>query len=183
MKVASIPCGLGDDLITLSSNSENVEIYGIGLDSDSLEKAIWNYQNCNNHYTYNSFTLKTAQKNAFGLEDYENKFDIITSNGLNIYVSNDYEVVELYKSFHKSLQTNGLFLTSHIIPPSDEVFHDENFLKARIILNEVIEVKWNNPRNVETIVQQLDAAGFDIITIEFDNNQLYPSFLCKKRGN
>jgi len=183
MKVASVPCGLCDDLITLSSKSENVEIYGIDFDYNSLEQAIWNHQNCNNNHTYNTFTLKTALRNAFELVDFEKCFDVITSNGLNIYVQDDDEVIELYKSFHKCLKPNGLFLTSHIIPPTDEVFHDEYYSKARIIFNDIIQVKWNNPRNVEMIVHQLDSAGFDIVSIEFDNKQFYPSFLCKKRDH
>jgi hypothetical protein len=31
-------------------------------------------------------------------------------------------------------------------------------------------------------VSQLFAAGFDVQQIEFDSRQLYPTFLCKKRG-
>ena len=169
-----------DDLITLSSDVDDVQIVGIDMDFDSIEQAIWNHHNCTDHYTYNHFTLKTAQRDAFDL-DMENTFDIVVSNGLNIYIKNDEEVINLYKSFNKSLKSNGLLLTSHLTPITDQVFHDENFSKASVILNDIIGVKWNNPRPVEMIVHQLDVAGFDILTIEFDTDQFYPTFLCKKR--
>lgn len=180
MTVASIPCGLMDEILTLRVEKiEHVEVVGIDVDHESLEHAVWNYQTLSATPTYNNFTLKTEQKDAFNLES-ENRFDIITSNGLNIYVEDDDRVIELYKEFYKALKPDGILLTSHVVYPPHE-FDDEDFEYANTIFYEILNCNWKS-RSVEACVSQLFAAGFDVISIEFDSRQLYPTFFCKKRG-
>ena len=180
MTVASIPCGLLDDLLTLRvENLRHVEVVGIDLDLSSLEHAVWNYQTLSSEPTYNNFTIKTEQKDAFNLES-ENRFDLITSNGLNIYVYDDDSVIDLYKEFYKALKPDGYLLTSHVVYPPHE-FDDEDFEYANTIFHEIIDCQWKS-RSVEACVSQFFAAGFDVQQIEFDSRQLYPTFLCKKRG-
>ena len=176
--VASIPSGLMDDLLTLRGKIENVTAYGIDLDHDSLEKAIFNYQTVSADPLYNTFTVKTELRDAFDLQC-ENRFDIITSNGLNIYINDDDKVMELYKEFNKALKPNGYLLTSHLVYPPHE-FDDKDYELTKAIFYEIAEAKFQ-PRSVEACVSELFASGFDVLKVEFDSKQLYPTFLCKKR--
>jgi SAM-dependent methyltransferase len=176
--VASIPSGLMDDLLTLRGKIENVTAYGIDLDHDSLEKAIWNYQKLSADPLYNSFAVKTELRDAFDLQC-ENRFDIITSNGLNIYINDDDKVMELYTEFNKALKPGGHLLTSHLVYPPHE-YDDENYELTKAIFYEIAEAKFN-PRSVEACVSEFFASGFDVLKVEFDSKQLYPTFLCKKK--
>lgn len=78
MNLASIPCGLMDDLLTLDYSS-------------SLDLA------CNNAQTHCIENISVHKRDAWNLK-INNEFDVITSNGLNIYEQKDKYVSLTYIS-------------------------------------------------------------------------------------
>jgi hypothetical protein len=76
---ASIPCGLMGDLLLLDYGNQEVTLHGIDLDEESLIKA-------RNLASEKQLFLKTKFecKDAWHLQAL-NLFDLIVSNGLNIY--------------------------------------------------------------------------------------------------
>lgn len=94
MNLASIPCGLMDDLLRLDfSNVENIKLIGIDLDEHSLTLAHENAANLGKN-VMTSF----LKKDAWNLNIQE-RYDVLTSNGLNIYEPDDQKVVALYRQF------------------------------------------------------------------------------------
>jgi len=107
MSIASAPCGLMDDLLGLDySNTKNINIVGIDFDNESLELAKINAK------THNlSENTTFLQRDAWNLSE-QNEYNILTSNGLNIYEPNGEKLVDLYKEFFKSLKPGGVLITS-----------------------------------------------------------------------
>jgi hypothetical protein len=97
MRLASIPCGLMDDLLGLDySLVQNVEVDGYDLDPESLDLATKNAQK----YKTGS-AVSFHNKDAWHL-DAKETYDIITSNGLNFYEADDQKVERLYKEFYQA---------------------------------------------------------------------------------
>ena len=102
MQIASIPCGLMDDLLGLDhSKIQDVKLVGIDLDTKSIELAEKNAEK------YNIKNVLFINKDAWNLGVFQ-EYDIITSNGLNIYQPDDKKVIELYKEFYKALKPSGI---------------------------------------------------------------------------
>lgn len=110
MKLASIPSGLMNDLFNLDySNLENIQLYAIDLDQESIEYARENAKQ------YNISNVDYIKSDAWYLEQ-ENYFDIMTGNGLNIYEPDDGKVIELYRNFFNALKPGGILITGFLTP-------------------------------------------------------------------
>lgn len=89
---ASLPCGLMSDLLSLDTHgADDFKFVGIDLDGTAIEqaKAIALVKGLHHSCAF-------YQMNAWDL-DFHNEFDLLTSNGLNIYEEDDERVVDLYK--------------------------------------------------------------------------------------
>lgn len=182
--LASLPCGMMDDLLTLDfSKTPNVKLVGIDLDQGSIEGAKASAQ-----------ALNLANKTSFIQVDawklnLENQYDILTSNGLNIYEPDDNKVLELYKNFYSALKPNGILITSFLTPPpalnpnspwSMAQMDPENLRRQKIIFSYILDAKWQAFRTEEQTLKQLKQAGFKDIEIIYDRNKLFPTVIAKK---
>lgn len=175
MKLASIPCGLMDDLLTLDfSNSKNLSLTRIDLDVASL-----NYAKNNNEKLQSALPINFLRIDAW--EIIPETWDLITSNGLNIYVAVDEKCTDLNKSFASKLKANGTLIFSTITPSETQEVHNlEDLNKQSFIFKEVIPVKWQSVRSEEKTVAQLESAGFKISNIIYDAQKMFPTFVANK---
>lgn len=183
--VCSIPCGMMADLLTLEIPGEIQDVRFVGIDLDTavfdLAKDLGRQLNVRNHYEF--FT-----KDAWEL-DIENEFDIVTSNGLNIYEKDDTKVVSLYKGIHRALKNNGRFICSALTPPpmisatsewDMSQINKEDLATSAMIMKTILDVTWSNFRSSELTCDQLREAGFDNIEIHWDKQKMFPTFSAQK---
>jgi len=176
MKMASIPSGLMDDLLTLNySDHNNVELTAVDLDPSSLEYARLSYER-------SGLQIKVdfEQRDAWKLDSPE-RWDVITSNGLNIYVEDDGLCIEFYRSIARSLRPNGLFVMSFITPPEQWCPYDaEDLTYQRFLFEDALPVKWQCMRDEKTTQTQLSEAGFEVLSVVYDNQRMFPAVLTRK---
>ena len=181
IKIASIPCGLMDDLYTLDyTNLKNIKLIGIDIDQESLD-----FSNKNSK-EYDLQNVKHLKKDAWDLGVKE-EYDIIASNGLNIYESDDNKVINLYKEFYKALKTEGILITSFLTPPpgiSKEStwrnYDPEDAIKQKVIFSDIIGVTWQAFQSEEQARKQLENAGFFVLKVIYDSQGMFPAIIAKK---
>lgn len=166
-----------DDLLTLDySGLEGIELTAIDLDAASLREAEANYRR-----VQPPVKAVFEQRDAWSLECSE-RWDLVTSNGLNIYVEDDQRCMELYRSIAQALRPGGLFVVSFITPPNEWQPHNRDDLETqRFIFTEVVPVKWSCMRDEAKTRQQLRDAGFDLLTVRYDTQRMFPAVVVRRR--
>ena len=182
--LASIPCGVMGELFPLNLDGRhNVTLVGIDYDSASLEIA----KERAKAYDLKANTL-FEKHDAWNLP-MENTFDLISSNGLNIYEPDDEKVVALYKQFYKALKPGGTLVTSFLTPPPNsknpgiwqlDTINPAHLHKQKLLFSTVLNTGWQCFRSCETTIEQLESAGFDDINLLFDQANLFPTVSAKK---
>ncbi len=178
---ASIPCGLMGDFLTLGKPS--VRYVGIDLDSESIEgaKALAEEKGLASHCSF-------RQKDAWMMDEKE-EFQLIASNGLNIYEKSDERVVQLYRKFHQALKKGGALVTSFLTPPPGSVHRCEwkmdqisleNSLIQKIITVDLLDARWLVFRSTETMRNHLNQAGFKNIQFLPDSQGMFITVLARK---
>jgi SAM-dependent methyltransferase len=182
ISIASIPCGLMDDLYALDyTQTSNVSLTGIDLDKNSINlaktKALKNPNIKINFYTQDAWNL--------GID---NEYDIITSNGLNIYERDDQKVIKLYQEFYNALKPNGILITSFLTPPQAiskestwKKFNQDDAIKQKAIFSDIIGVSWQAFRTEVQTKLQLETAGFSNIRFIYDSQGMFPTVLAYKQ--
>lgn len=184
MVIASIPCGLMNDLFRLDlSNFNGVKLVGIDADIDAINRAKENAIKLNKQ-AISSFINQDAWK-----LNIHNEFDLLNSHGLNMYVKEESKLIELYRIFYNSLKSGGYLIISSNTPPNDEngnVFWKMNLIDMnqvklqKLIYNDVIQVRQGLYPNENEIVKQLKSVGFISVHIIHDSRKMFPIFqACK----
>ena len=179
--IASVPCGLMDDLLTLDySNKHNIRLVGIDLDKKSLDLAQEQSKRIN------ISNIDFIQSDAWKLKNNE-EFDIITSNGLNIYEPDDEKVIALYRQFHQALKPKGILITSFLTPPPSlskespwRNVNQQDALKQKVIFSDIIGVTWQAFRTEEKTRKQLERAGFEVLEVIYDSQGIFPAVVARK---
>ena len=181
VKMLSVPCGLMDDLLSLDySYIENYQLVGIDLDEESLVLA------AENAIRYAVDGVSFIQQNAWSLNTFD-EYNVITSNGLNIYEADDEKVVALYQNFFNALKPNGVLITSFLTPSpqlSDESswtnYSVQDVLKQKAIFSDILEVNWQVYRTEHQMHEQLEQVGFCVQDIIYDSQGMFPTVIAKK---
>lgn len=184
-KLASIPCGMMGELFYLDfTNIENISLSGLDFDVHTLEDA--------QKLAEKKDLLKWSQfdhKDAWSM-NIEEKFDLISSNGLNIYEPNDERVTKLYDKFYKALKAGGKLVTSFLTPPpslSDSCEWNmskvsiDDLTKQKIIFSDILQVKWQCYRTTEQTREQLDSVGFSDVCFYPDKANIFPTVVAFKK--
>lgn len=180
--IASIPCGLMETLLTLDYSKVNdVSITGIDLDTASLVKA----QELARKSQLKE-QVEFIKSDAWDL-NIKNKFDIVISNGLTIYESDDNKVTQLYHKFFNSLRSDGTLITSFLTPPPIidknccwKNYSPQDLAKQKLILSDIIRTKWQCYRSHEATEIMLKKAGFDQIRFIDDTQSMFPTVIATK---
>ena len=186
-RLASIPCGLMGELLTLDfTQVDQVKLVGIDLDQTSLNAS----ENLAVKLGLSDY-VEFFKEDAWQLSATES-FDVITSNGLNIYEPDDEKVTELYKQFYQALVPKGTLVTSFVTPPSDAVNKDktniwdlskinpDNLLLQKVLFSDIINAQWQCFRTVEQTEKQLKTAGFSQVEFINDDAKMFPTVIAKK---
>lgn len=178
----SIPCGVMADLLTLDlpKEVENVRFIGIDLDQASLDlaqdmaKTKGKSQSC-----------QFFKENAWDLAaNHPAEFDLITTNGLNIYEADDNKVTDLYKAFCAALKPGGTLIGSALSLPQE---WDKSKLPIdalnlqRAIFIQILQASWSHFRSAEQTIQQLKTAGFESVELYWDDAHIFYSFEAMRR--
>jgi hypothetical protein len=182
--LASIPCGLMADLIDLDfSNLNEFSLHGIDLDPETLSQAT--------RYAEEKKLVKNcsfSQKDAWDLKMPE-KFDLLVSNGLNIYEPDDEKTIELYRQFYSCLKSQGTLITSFLTPPPIpgsktewdlKHVNQEDALMQKVIFSDILSAKWQVFRTEEEVKDHLKKAGFCDIEIHYDKAHIFPTVVATK---
>lgn len=179
--LASIPCGLMRDLLGRDlADAVGIRLVGIDIDADSLRQATALAEDRG----LDSVT-SVVQQDAWAL-DVQHAFDVICSNGLNIYEPDDNRVVMLYSGFHAALKPGGVLVTSALTPPpldgqasewAMDRIDPEAFRMQRVVFADIIGATFQCFRSSETTWAQLARAGFRSIEVVWDNARMFPTFI------
>jgi len=119
------------------------------------------------------------------------EFDLLTSNGLNIYEPSDQKVILLFKQFFDALKPGGVLIASYMsFPPIPGMQTEWNLsavngkdaLLQKIILVDILKAKLQAYRTRQTMEQILKASGFDTFEIIEDRAGIFPVIVAKKQG-
>jgi SAM-dependent methyltransferase len=182
--LACIPCGVMGELLYLDYEGiENIQLTGIDYD----EQALADSKNKAQEKKLDHF-VHLKQADAWALHQ-DNHYDLITSNGLNIYEPDDNKVTELYRQFFQALKPGGKLITSIITHPPGaseqsewkmEYIDPADLRKFGIIVNDILQAKWTSYRSSEQTEQQLQEAGFINIEFKYDHAHTYPTVIAYK---
>jgi ubiquinone/menaquinone biosynthesis C-methylase UbiE len=179
--LCSVPCGLMDDLLSLDySKTPHVTRIGIDIDQESLDMAQENSKSYELSATF-------VNQDAWRL-DFENTFDVLTSNGLNIYEPDEVKVTALYQKFYDALKPGGILITSFLTPPPQlspkspwKNFSPLSTQKQKAIFGDILQVAWQVFRTEAETRKQLEDAGFEIVETLYDSQGMFPTIIGKKR--
>ncbi|MDC0344639.1 class I SAM-dependent methyltransferase [Alphaproteobacteria bacterium] len=180
--MCSLPCGTMEDLLGLDTAKVSAEVLftGSDLDETSLQLAAQNAEAAGAKATF-------EKEDAWELKA-ENSYDILTSNGLNIYEPDDQKVTALYKQFHKALKPGGVLITSFLTPPpalsSDSPWKNIDpaaATKQKALFGAVIQVGWQSFRTEAVTRKQLEEAGFEVIDVIYDHQHMFPTVVARKK--
>jgi len=182
MKLASIPCGLMDDLLHLDyTKASNIELHGFDLDGESIELGRENAKK------YGKESMAFFEKRDAWNLNTRDQYDLITSNGLNFYEQDDARVVELYKSFHHVLKPGGVLVTSFITPPPMmdknspwKNFNVNDVKMQKAIFGDIMQARWQAMRTESLTRSQLEQAGFKVLEIIYDTQGIFPTVVAQK---
>ena len=176
--LACIPCGMMGELLYLDYRDiHSIKLTGIDYDEKTLEDA----KNLSEQKNLTRF-LDLHQKDAWNL-NIKSEFDLISSNGLNIYESSDDKVTKLYQQFYDALKPNGKLVTSFLAEPSEwdsKKINQNDLLLQKIIFADIIQSKWQCYRSTQKTKEQLITAGFKDIQFINDSARIFPTVIAFK---
>src|SRR3990167_2354676 len=177
-KLASVPCGMMGELLYLDyQDIHSIQLAGIDYDAKTLEDA----KNLAGQNNLSRF-LNLYQKDAWNL-NITNEFDLISSNGLNIYESSDEKVTKLYQQFYDALKPNGKLVTSFLTESSEwdsKKINQDDLLLQKIIFADIIQSKWQSYRSTQKTKEQLTSVGFKDINFINDSAKIFPTVVAVK---
>lgn len=183
--LACIPCGMMGELLYLNYEGiKNIHLIGIDYDANTLKDAelLAKKQNLL------PFVM-LVQQDAWHLT-FKDEFDLVSSNGLNIYESDDNKVTELYRQFYEALKPNGKLVTSFLTPPPTlsensewdmTKINQQDLLLQKTLFVDILGAKWQCYRTSEQTKIQLESVGFNDIQFIYDEAKIFPTVVAYKR--
>lgn len=181
--LASIPCGMMRDLLTLDYSSvSDFKLVGIDIDPESLELA--RNLALENHVQ----NVQLHQQDAWEIS-FKEELDIIVSSGLNVYEPDPQKLLQLYEHFFRALKPGGSLIISVLTYPPGELvptswdlkgISKETLLIDRILHKDILDIKWRNFRSLEDLDKEFLAVGFCKVEVYMDKHRVFPTILATK---
>ena len=114
---------------------------------------------------------------------------MIVSNGFNIYLSKQEQVLQLYQTFYRGLKKGGVLITSFLMPPPSHNDRslwcieniDVGWLNKQKQWNvDVLNVSWPHFMTDTQFADILIAIGFKGIKIVWDSKKMFPTVIASK---
>jgi len=176
--LACIPSGLLGELLYLDfSGIKKIQLTGVDYDSAALYEA----KTLAKKLRLSRF-LTLQQADAWDLS-FNDEFDLISSNGLNIYESDAEKIIALYQQFYCSLKVGGKLVTSFVTPNLEwnmSKIDQADLLLQKIIFIDVLEAKFQCFCSSEQTKQQLELVGFKDINFIYDQARMFPTVIATK---
>jgi len=181
--LACIPCGLMGELLNLDYSAvKDFRLVGIDIDQDALDGARGLAQKLKLDQN-----VELLQKDAWNL-GLRNEFNLISSNGLNVYEPELDKVTELYHQFYLALKPGGKLVTSFVTyPPSHEKceweltkINAEAAQMQQIIISDILNFKGVCFSTYSQVDEQLTSVGFKNIRFIDGTARLFPTVLAQK---
>lgn len=184
MVIASVPCGYMDDLLDLDyRDATNVTLVGCDIDTKSCTGT---RENAAQHGLTHVTEIHCMDAWDLGSR-FPGKFDMLTSNGLNIYVPNPAKEQALYANFAQALKPGGWLVTSFLTPPPQmdaaspwQDIDPQALALQKTLFSDVLGVTWQNYRMPQVMENALRQAGFGNIEIHYDRQHLFPTIVAQK---
>ncbi|MDN7182886.1 class I SAM-dependent methyltransferase [Caballeronia sp. SEWSISQ10-4 2] len=184
LALVSIPCGLMGELLLLDYEGQSdITLTGIDLDQAALNGAL---ALAKERGLADRLSLRCEDAWISGPG---NEFDVLASNGLNIYEPDNARVTALYRAFFNKLKPGGTLVTSFLTPPPalseespwnlTEIDH-ESLALQHLMFVRVIEAKWSAFRTHAQTMAQLGDAGFVDIRFIDDRARMFPTVVAQK---
>ncbi|MBN9565854.1 MAG: methyltransferase domain-containing protein [Alphaproteobacteria bacterium] len=179
--LASIPCGLMSGIFE-AQKRKGMDISKVGID---LDEEVMEVTRQNSQSIIPTNKLNFIKRDAWDL-DINDQYDILISNGLNIYERDHDKVKHLYSNFYKAMKKGGVMITSFLTPPPphmDCVFcnYDKSDLRFQeVIFNNIFDVKWKAFMSEAEMRDLLEDIGFEVIDVIYDSQRMFPTITAKK---
>lgn len=181
--LASVPCGVMDDLLQQDYRGvSGFRLVGVDIDAESLALAKENaaQRGLEEHCDF-------LLRNAWQL-DVEGEFDLVVSNGLNMYESDPDRLVELYRNLGRSLRVGGTLLLSFLTPPppppweAPERAHEwdrygiteEDLRRELSLFGDIVQAKYLNFSSEAEVRAQLEQAGLEVAFVSYSPTGVLP---------
>lgn len=181
--LASIPCGVLDDLLQQDyGEAAGVRLVGVDLDSESLA---WAEQEAKIRGLGERCTFVRSDAWKLGIEA---EFDLLVSNGLNMYEPDSDRLVELYHNFARALRPGGRLLVSFLTPPPPPPWEDprrasewegygiaeEDLRRELALFGDIIQAKYLNFVSESDTRAQLERAGLVVESVNYSEGGVLP---------
>ena len=182
--IASIPCGVMTNVLTLDYSSiKEMRLVGIDLDFEALV-----YANQLAEDMKLGHEIEFFQFDAWKI-DSESEYDIISSHGLNLYLDQESELIELYERLNRSLKSGGLLISSFLTPSPNRSadspwimseINEKDLHLQKVMVSDVARVKWRHYYTFDQVASQLKNAGFTSVEFLPDKARMRPTIVAQK---
>ena len=182
INVLAAPCGVLPEFY----NAENKNINYI----DALDIDKENFSLIEEKYRESKDKSKIRFINLDLLKfDKKNTYDLVVSNGLNLYISNIDILNKMFSILFNSLKANGYLITSFLSLPavlSDkspwdmEKINLDLLAHQELIFKEILNVSWANYQSFNEFKALLREIGFQEIRIIWDVQKMFPTIIAQK---
>ncbi|MBP2478403.1 SAM-dependent methyltransferase [Crossiella equi] len=189
--LASIPCGLMDDLLEQDySGVRDVRVVGMDIDPESLALAKENAESRGL-----GALCEFGERDAWDLGRTA-EFDLLVSNGLNMYESDPDRLRLLYRNFAQALKPGGSLLLSFLTPPPPPPWVDESRVqewdkygievadlqRELALFGDIVQAKYLNFTPEAEVRQMLAEAGLVIESVDYSATGVLPIITARKPG-
>lgn len=185
--LASLPCGRMRDLLTLDYTRLRQPVRLVGIDKDraalagaqALARELLPGDGLVTVDCYEGDALLPGLTRPAVVA----AFDLLTSNGLNIYFT-DEQCLAFYANVHAALKSGGVFVTSHLVPPAEyrwEQITRGHVQMQALVWKTLIHPRWESfLKPLESVGAQLEASGFRDVRVCPDSRGVFPTLVAVK---
>lgn len=185
----SVGCGYMDELLRVPTAGRAAHLVGLDFEPEALsgaaqtavERGLSQLSTFAEGDAWDLLGARVVQGDPHAYRELvAGRVDLLTSNGLNIYVADDEQTTALYRSLRGALRPGGTLVVSAVTPPDQWDFSGVDREESRRLrgVMYLCDVMWSHYRSEELTRAQLAQAGFDVAEVRWDSRRVYPTFLA-----